>query len=145
MGDGVPIDGDMRLYNSYMGVMHSDKSDDRRDRFITQFFDHLNTVIKSALLPFDSIADEQYRTLLHARLPAWLPADVPPRMSQNAAARFAATVASSNYGRVAAATQSNAAKETKGPVVIPTAKTVHTTIIAIYLIVPFSFPIWRRM
>jgi hypothetical protein len=109
------------VVHRFMGVMHSDKSDDRRDQFITQFFDHLNTVIKSALLPFDTIADEQYRQLLHSRYPPWLPSDVPGRMSSTAAVRFQNVVSSSIYGKAPIVNPA----DSKTPVIIPgVAKTV---------------------
>lgn len=75
-------------------MVHSDKGDERRDQLITQFFQHLQSVVQSGLLPFDGMIDEQYRSSLHGRQPPYI-SDT-SRMNQATASKLTRSYKSSN-------------------------------------------------
>jgi lysine-specific demethylase/histidyl-hydroxylase NO66 len=71
-----------RNFHQFLGVMHQDRDDERRDDFQSQFLGIMTALVESQNLPFDATADQLAKQFMHGRVPP----SAPSRMQAQTAA-----------------------------------------------------------
>jgi lysine-specific demethylase/histidyl-hydroxylase NO66 len=63
-----------RNFHQFLGVMHADSDDERRDEFQLKFLSLMSALVESKSLPFDDAADQLALQFMHGRVPPCRPA-----------------------------------------------------------------------